>query len=261
MISRSPRPDLRGLVLPVGLVIAAEFAVWTYGLRSDSIAAPSEVATAWFGALIDGTLIASTVETLICALAGLTLGFSIGIVIGVMIGVFRLADSLAEVTIESVRPVPPVALIPIALLIYGFGYRLEIAVVAFATIWPAMIFTRSAIRSITPRLFEVAAALDLSFRDKIFKIVIPAALPQIFVALRLSAAVSLIVAVTVEITSNTIGLGHTMMEAQSSLHPDLMLAMLVWIGVIGWMLNQSMLQAQSRLFPYSVADFARGGAR
>jgi ABC-type nitrate/sulfonate/bicarbonate transport system permease component len=261
MIGRSRRPDLRGLVLPAGLVLAAEFSVWTYGLRSDSIAAPSEVAVAWFRSLVDGTLIAATVETLICALAGLALGFSIGIVIGVMIGVFQIVDSLAEVTIEAVRPIPSVALIPIALLVYGFGYRLEVAVVAFATIWPAMIFTRSAIRSITPRLFEVAAALDLTFKDKIFKIVIPAALPQIFVALRLSAAVSLIVAVTVEITSNTIGLGHTMMEAQSSLHPDLMLALLVWIGIVGWMLNQSMLVAQHRLFPYSAADIAKGGAR
>ena len=94
-----------------------------------------------------------------------------------------------------------------------------------------------------------------------FKVVIPAALPQVFVALRLSSAISLVVAVTVEVTSNTIGLGHEMMMAQSSLRPDLMLALLVWTGVLGWMINAAMMLAQRVLFPFSVDPLVTEGAR
>ena len=77
---------------------------------------------------------------------------------------------------------------------------------------------------------------------------IPAALPRIFVAFRLSAGIALIVAVTVEIAINPIGLGAGIMLAQQALRPDLMLAYLFWIGVIGYALNVLLIAAQRRLF-------------
>jgi ABC-type nitrate/sulfonate/bicarbonate transport system permease component len=101
-----------------------------------------------------------------------------------------------------------VALIPLALLIYGYGFRMEIAVVAFACFWPLLIITESAVRGIEPRLLEVSRALGFGLAARVFKIVLPAALPRVFVGLRLAAAVSLVVAVTVEITANPIGLGY-----------------------------------------------------
>ena len=84
--------------------------------------------------------------------------------------------------------------------------------------------------------------------QRVWKIIIPAALPRIFVAFRLSAGIALIVAVTVEIAINPLGLGAGIMLAQQALRPDLMLAYLVWIGVIGYALNVLLIVAQSRLF-------------
>ena len=91
-------------------------------------------------------------------------------------------------------------------------------------------------------------ALCLSLAAQIFKIIIPAALPRIFLALRLCVGIALIVAVTVEISANTIGLGHMMMQAGQTLHPDIMLAFLVWVGVLGWGMNALMMAAQRHLF-------------
>ncbi len=67
-----------------------------------------------------------------------------------------------EVTIEAVRPIPSIALLPIALIALGFGYRMEIVIVAFACVWPILILSRAAVRGIEPRLMEVARALRLS---------------------------------------------------------------------------------------------------
>ena len=114
---------------------------------------------------------------------------------------------------------------------------MEIVIVAFACVWPILILTRAAVRSIEPRLMEVARALRLPPAQRVCKIVIPAALPRIFVAFRLSAGIALIVAVTVEIAINPLGLGDGIMLAQQALRPDLMLAYLVWIGIIGYALN------------------------
>jgi ABC-type nitrate/sulfonate/bicarbonate transport system permease component len=69
-----------------------------------------------------------------------------------------------EVTIEALRPIPSIALLPIALIALGFGYRMEIVIVAFACIWPLLILSRAAVGSIEPRLIEVSRALRLSPR-------------------------------------------------------------------------------------------------
>ena len=169
-------------------------------------------------------------------------------VIGIAFGIFDTLDRLMEVTVEAIRPIPSIALLPIALIALGFGYRMEIVIVAFACVWPILILSRAAVRSIEPRLMEVARALRLPPAQRVWKIIIPAALPRIFVAFRLSAGIALIVAVTVEIAINPLGLGAGIMLAQQALRPDLMLAYLIWIGIIGYALNILLTVAQQRLF-------------
>jgi NitT/TauT family transport system permease protein len=246
MISSS---TLKGLALPVVLIVAAEIAGRMVDLsHSDSLAPPSAIARAFVEAVADGSMIAATRDTLASAFAGLAIGASIGLLIGIILGVLPLADRLMEVTIESIRPIPSIAVLPIALIALGFGYRLEIAIVAFACLWSPLILTRAAVRGVEPRLIEVSRALRLTPAARIAKIVIPAALPRIFVAFRLAVGIALIVAVTVEIAINPLGLGHGIMTAQQALRPDLMLAYLVWLGILGFGLNALMVLAQQRLF-------------
>jgi NitT/TauT family transport system permease protein len=111
-----------------------------------------------------------------------------------------------------------------------------------------LLFTRAAVAGVEPRLIEVARALRLGAFARVTKIVVPAALPRIFVAFRLSAGIALIVAVTVEIAVNPIGLGAGIMTAGQALRPELMLAYLVWIGAVGFALNALLVLAQQRLF-------------
>jgi ABC-type nitrate/sulfonate/bicarbonate transport system permease component len=242
-------PDrLKGFVFPVAAVLALEAAARMTHLRSDSLAAPSEIAWAFGEAIADGSLLQATRDTLISTFAGLAIGGTLGLLLGIALGAIPVLDRLMEVTIEAIRPIPSVALLPIALLAMGFGYRMEMAIVAFASLWPLLIFTRAAVRGIEPRLIEVSRALRLSADARVTKIIIPAALPRIFIAFRLAAGVALIVAVTVEITINPLGLGAAIMTAQQALRPDLMLAYLVWIGLVGFALNAALVFAQRRLF-------------
>ena len=240
---------LKGLVLPAVLIAAAEIAGRMVDIsHSNSLAPPSAVARAFIEAMADGSLLVATGDTLASVFGGFAIGASLGLVIGVLLGILPAVDRLMEVTIESIRPIPPIAVLPIALILLGFGYRLEIAIVAFACVWSPLILTRAAVREIEPRLLEVAKVLRLTPGARIAKIVVPAALPRIFVAFRLSVGIALIVAVTVEIAINPLGLGQGIMMAQQALRPDLMLAYLVWLGIIGFALNGLMLIAQQRLF-------------
>ena len=239
---------LKPMLLPVAIVILLELLAYTTKLQSDALAPPSAVALALLESVRDGSLVHATRDTLAAAFVGLFIGTSIGLTLGVALGLARWLDLALEATIETLRPIPSIALLPIALIALGFGYRMEIAIVAFACVWAPLILGRAAVRGIEPRLLEVARVLRLSPAARILKIVLPAALPRIFVAFRLSAGIALIVAVTVEITANPLGLGAAIMAAQQALRPDLMLAMLVWIGIVGYLLNLLLIQIQHRLF-------------
>lgn len=242
---------LRAAVLPVLIVAAAEIAMRGFDVQSDSIAAPSAVARAFVEALSDGSLLRATGETVLSMIGGLLLGGGIGLCLGIMLGLASTLDRLLEVTIESIRPIPSIAIVPIALIALGFGYRMEIAIIAFACCWPLLILTRAAVAGVEPRLMEVAQVLRLGRLARVGKVVLPAALPRIFVAFRLATGVALIVAVTVEIAVNPLGLGAGIMTAQQALRPDLMLAYLVWIGLVGYGFNMLLMLAQRRLFGFA----------
>jgi ABC-type nitrate/sulfonate/bicarbonate transport system permease component len=238
----------KALLLPVTALAALEIWARAIHLQSDSLAPPSAVAAALVGAFQDGSILIATRDTLVSAFAGLSIGGAIGLAFGIALGIFHVFDRLMEVTIEAIRPIPSIALLPIALIALGFGYRMEIVIVAFACIWPILILSRAAVGGIEPRLIEVSRALRLSPADRARKIIIPAALPRIFLAFRLAAGIALIVAVTVEIAINPIGLGAAIMTAQQALRPDLMLAYLLWIGIVGYLLNTGLVVAQNHLF-------------
>jgi NitT/TauT family transport system permease protein len=238
----------KAFLLPVATLVLLEIWARAIHLQSDSLAPPSAVAIALVEAFKDGSVLTATRDTLISAFAGLAIGGAIGLAFGIALGIFRIFDRLMEVTIEAIRPIPSIALLPIALIALGFGYRMEIVIVAFACVWPILILSRAAVGGIEPRLIEVSRALRLSPADRVRKIIVPAALPRIFLAFRLAAGIALIVAVTVEIAINPIGLGAAIMTAQQALRPDLMLAYLVWIGVIGYALNAGLVVAQRHLF-------------
>ena len=239
---------VRGLVVPVTALLIAELAAHHYGVGSDTLAAPSVAATALWDSVTDGRLIGWTGQTLGAAVAGLSLGAALGLAVATLIGLSRPMAKLLALPIELFRPIPSVALLPIALLAFGFGYRLEISIVAFACFWPLVIVGSGAISQIEPGLIEVSRVLRLGWFARVGKIVLPAALPRLFVALRLAAGVALVVAVTVEIAVNPMGLGFAMIEAEQTMQAGLMLALLVWIGLLGWGLNQLLLVAQRRLF-------------
>jgi ABC-type nitrate/sulfonate/bicarbonate transport system permease component len=229
---------------PLALLALFEFYARSVAPGSDSLAPPTIALRAFAGAAMDGSLMQATAFTLGAAASGLALAALLGIPLGIAFGLSRRAAQMSMLTVELVRPVPSVALIPLAMLVFGFGLRLETSVVAFASFWPLLILTQSAVAQVEPRLLELSHVLGLTPWQRGVKIVLPAIVPRLFVALRMGVAVSLVVAVTVEIAANPNGMGYAMMIAQQSLDPALMLAWLAWIGVVGYAINVAALRLQ-----------------
>ncbi len=236
------RALVRGLIIPAAMILFWEAASRAGLLPGDTFSRPSHVLAAGAAALADGSLVLSTLQTLQAAVAGLLLAIVIGVPVGVFIGVSPGARLTISPTMDALRPVPPVALIPLSLLIFGFGVWMEAAVVAFASVWSVMIATHAAVRSMEAQLAEVARALEMSTLAYVRKIVLPSALARIAVGVRVAVGIALVVAVTVEIVVNPRGLGYGLIIAQQSLRPDLMYAQLFWIGLVGWAINWGLLR-------------------
>lgn len=237
--------DLRGFVVPLVLLMGAQLAAMADNLQSDSLARPSAIFVAGFHALIEGAFFRATGQTLTAALSGLAIGGSAGLLLGIALGRWRVLDRIMFVSVELLRPMPPIALMPLALLVFGFGYSQEISIVAFATIWPALILTRAAVQNIDQQLIEVTRLLQLTPWHAAVKVLLPTMLPRLLVALRISLGIAIVVAVAVEIILNPLGLGHAMMDAQQTLHPALAFAFLIWIGLVGWLLNATIVWLQN----------------
>lgn len=228
---------LIGSILPAFFIAIWEISSRTGVLTLESLSRPSDIILAGISGLGDGSILVATVQTFETALLGLSIAAIAGIVSGAVLGLSPVLERVVDPTIEALRPIPAVAFIPLALMMFGFGVSMEATIVAYACVWPILIVTISAVQAVEPRLLEVAEVLKMTFVERLYKIILPAAFARINVSLRVAAGIALVVAVTVEIVLNPRGLGYSLMLAQQSLRVDIMYAQLLWLCVIGYVLN------------------------
>lgn len=234
-----------------GLVPVLALVVWEAVSRmgvlpSDSFSMPSEIIAAWARAVQDGSLVVQTLQTVASSLLALAMATFIGVGCGVLLGLFRPFEKVTSLTIEILRPVPSVALIPLCLLIFGFGYRMSAFTAAFASVWPVLIMTSASVRSTDRTLNEVGMLLQLSFFTRLRRITLPAAAPGIMMGIRVAAGIAVVVVVTTEVVANPIGLGFGLTVAQQSLRADLVWATLIWLGLVGWSFNYVVARIEKR---------------
>lgn len=244
-----PRWLLGGLV-PTIVLVAWESLAHAGLLSADGFSRPTRIFAAGAKALGDGTLLVQTGQTFGAAAFGLALAAVAGIACGTLLGLIPWLQRVTALTVDALRPVPSVALIPVSLLIFGFSRSMSAAVAAFACFWPILIVTTSSVRAIDPRLIEVGRMLGMPLWRRILALALPAATPGILVGIRLAAGIAIVVTVTTEIVANPRGLGYGMTLAAETLRADLVWATLIWIGVVGWALNAAMLGLERRWLPW-----------
>jgi ABC-type nitrate/sulfonate/bicarbonate transport system permease component len=235
-----------GAIIPAAVLALWEILSRAGVLSEDGFSRPSRFLLAGAKALADGTLLEQTAQTFAAAGEALAIAALAGIVLGAILGLFRPLERAAQLTIDALRPIPSVALIPLSLLLFGFSRNMSAAVAAFACFWPILLVTISAVRGIDVRLLEVGRLLGFSTPKVITKFALPAALPGILVGIRVAAGIAIVVTVTTEIVTNPRGLGFAMTMAAQSLQADLVWATLLWVGVIGWLVNWGLERLERR---------------
>jgi ABC-type nitrate/sulfonate/bicarbonate transport system permease component len=178
---------------------------------------------------------------------GITLSFLFAVPLGLMIGRYQLLDTMTDWSIQIFRSIPPIALIPLALLFLGIGDKPAIALIFLAGTWPLLINTIFGVRNIERTLVKVARAARASEFLVMKDIILPAALPAIFTGLRLAVGGGWLTVVTAEMIAVKSGLGYMILNAQLTFRSDLIIAGIIVIGAIGLLADQAVRRVRAHV--------------
>ena len=178
---------------------------------------------------------------------GLGLAVLLGVPAGILIGSSRWAYRALRVPIEFLRPIPSVALIPLAVLVYGTGLQSKVFLATFASFWPMLIQTIYGVQDVDPVATDTARAFQLGRLERLWRITVPSAVPYIATGIRIASAVALILCVTAELVIGSAGLGREINSASSGGNVDLMYAMIIATGLLGWLLNIAATMVERRV--------------
>jgi ABC-type nitrate/sulfonate/bicarbonate transport system permease component len=181
------------------------------------------------------------------------LGFAfaalLGIPLGLLMGGSPRLRRIINPLIELVRPIPPLAWIPIAILWFGIGMKSAAFIIFLGAFFPILLNTVSGVVSIKPIYFEVARTLNAKQKDIFFKVLLPGSIPSIFVGMRIGVGIGWMTLVAAEFTGvkSGYGLGYMIMTARDIQRPDEILAGMLIIGLIGVLINSGLRACESRI--------------
>ena len=242
------RVNWPGLAVIATCVVVWELYSRTLGAHFDSIASATQTLHALKGLLFEGPLLAQLLHTLIVSMIGWLVASTFGFAMGLAIGIWRPVWMYTMASIEVLRSIPSISFVSIALLIFGFSLQTELVIVIYVSQWPVLLGTAGGIRSTPGGLLEVARSFRLSRSATIFKVILPAALPNIIVGFRLSLTLSISLAVVAEMVGNPAGLGFGIVFSQQAVQPAQAFAYLLVIGLLGWGMNFILVTVIGRVF-------------
>jgi ABC-type nitrate/sulfonate/bicarbonate transport system permease component len=197
-------------------------------------------ATLWFpnatGALNDNVT-SDVLPSLARMLTGFGISVVAGVVIGTAIGLSRRIGDYIDPIVQFMRAVPPPALIPVFLVLFGTGDSMRILLIAFGTAWPILLNTIEGVRGIEALKYETATVFKIGFVDRLTRIVLPGAAPKIFAGVRTSLAIALILMVISEMVASSNGIGFSIVQAQRGFAYLDMWAGIALLGVLGYLVN------------------------
>jgi sulfonate transport system permease protein len=220
-------------VLPIGFLVVWEAASASGLVTARLLPAPSAVALAFSQHLLDGSLIQHTLVSTERALKGLLIGGLLGFALGVLNGVWRPAEILLDSSLQMLRNIPHLAIIPLVILWFGIAEEAKIFLVAIGVLFPIYLNTYHGMRTADRGLIEMARVYGLSPLALFWRVVLPGALPSILVGLRYALGIMWLTLIVAETISASSGIGYMTMNAREFLQTDVVLLGIIIYALLG----------------------------
>ncbi|WP_328382414.1 ABC transporter permease [Micromonospora zamorensis] len=249
---RRLRPTRRWwrLVSPVALVLGWELASRTGLLAPEKLPAPSDVLATGWRLSRDGTLGVHLLDSLTRAGAGLLIGGVLALALGTLAGLLRLGDDLVDPPVQMARMLPHLGLVPLLIIWVGIGESLKISLVALGAFFPIYFNTYAGIRDIDERLVEAARTCGLGHAARLRHVVLPGALPALFLGLRLAIGAAWLSLVVGEQVNAQTGIGFLMMEAREFSQTDVVVLGLLVYALLGLISDSALRVLERRMLTW-----------
>lgn len=210
------------------------------GWSAEVFPGPIKVVVSMWELYDNGTLMRHSIASLYRVTAGFYLAILFGIPLGIVIGRLMTLNYLLNPVIQFLRPISPLAWIPLSMLWFGIGDKPAIFLIFLSSFFPLVVSTAIAVRSISAKFFYVAANFSFSKKEIVTKIIVPAIIPSILTALRISLGIAWLVVVAAEMIAVKSGLGYLILDSRNALRMDYVMDGMIAIGAIGLLLDYIM---------------------
>ena len=249
LLSRSVARNVVGLALLLGVwQLLSSLGV----LNALLMPSPARIAGAAFDLARQGVLLDHTIASLVRVLTGFLMAAVAGVALGVILGLSQVLADLFRPIVETLRPIPPIAWTPIAILWFGIGDAPSYFLVFIGAIFPIFINTFSAVRSIDRRHVHAALCLGASRSLVLRDVVVPSALPLIFPGLRIGLGVGWMCVVAAELIAAQSGLGYMIQQSRMLLQTQNVVTGMLTIGIVGFLMSALMTWIERRLIPWRI---------
>ena len=225
--------SLQGWIVPALVVVLWEVLARAGFIKANVLPAPSQVFEAFWTLLLSGELIANIAISTWRAVLGLVIGGSIGFVLGFANGISTVSRNLTDTTLQMIRNIPHLALIPLVILWFGIDEEAKVFLVALGVFFPIYDNTLLGIQGVDPQLIEMGRIYGMRRADLVRRVILPAALPAIFTGLRYALGIMWLTLIVAETIAATSGLGYMAMEAREFLMIDVVVLSIVIYALLG----------------------------
>jgi sulfonate transport system permease protein len=241
------------------LVPLTVVAVWQVGCELSWISArylpaPFDTVRACWQLTMNGQLFKHLAISAARAACGLFIGGGLGLAMGMLTGLSPLADRFLDTSVQMVRTIPHLALIPLVILWFGIDEQAKLFLIALGVFFPIYINTYHGIRSIDPALVEMARMYDVSTAIFLRKVLLPGAIPSILVGLRLAMGTMWLTLIVAETISSQAGLGYLAMNAREFMQTDIVLLSIVIYAMLGKLSDSFVRWLECRVVPWRLVE-------
>lgn len=250
------RPLARGLVYVAGPLLLLVLWQGLFELRLIRpilLPPPSKVAQAFWSLAASGELFGHVAISVLRVLEGFFAAAIAGLALGLAVGLSRLVDRATDLLIQLIKPIPPIAWIPLAILWFGIGEVAKVYIIFLGAFFPILVNTIDGIRQTDHRYVELARILEVPRLRFITKVVLPGALPAIMTGLRVGIMVAWMCVVASELIAASSGIGYLIMDARQLSQTDIVLVGMISIGVLGKLLDVALKALEARLITWKAA--------
>lgn len=220
-------------LLPALLIVVWQIASQTGLLSTRILPSPENIVIAFWHLSASGELWQHLAISGWRALIGFSIGGSIGLILGLITGLSRLGERLLDTSVQMLRNVPHLALIPLVILWFGIDEAAKIFLVALGTLFPIYLNTWHGIRNIDRGLLEMARSYGLSGWGLFMQVILPGALPSIMVGVRFALGLMWLTLIVAETISANSGIGYLAMNAREFLQTDVVVVAIILYALLG----------------------------